>query len=200
VDTTLKNCRESAEVLVNHIVAAVHSHANGAEPSDDITLLAVRTTYINKNSQIGAPSRPPEAAVDLENRREELEKLVTWLESSAETLGFEPPLTMSLNLILEEWFINVVSYAYAEPGRHTIALRLWKQPDDVILQIEDDGAPFDPTAQAEPDTHLDLDKRKIGGLGIHFIRKNTSSMSYNRKDGRNILTLVKSLRSTPPPA
>jgi phosphoserine phosphatase RsbU/P len=200
LDTSVKFSRESAQNLVKRIVEAVYAHANGADQSDDITLLAVRTVNMNRNSPVEVPARQPDADIQLENKREELEKLVTWLEASAETLPLDPALTMSLNLILEEWFINVVSYAYLDKDSHKIAIRLWKQPDDLILQIEDDGQPFDPTAQAEPDTHLDLDKRKIGGLGIHFIRKNTSFMGYNRKDGRNILTLVKSLHQATPSA
>ena len=55
---------------------------------------------------------------------------------------------------------------------------------------QDDGRPFDPTAQALADTTAGIDQRKIGGLGIHFIRRTMAGMTYRRQGDRNILTLT----------
>ncbi|MFA5257481.1 MAG: ATP-binding protein, partial [Opitutales bacterium] len=90
-------------------------------------------------------------------------------------------------------FINVVSYAFTDDAPHRIELRLWKTDAQVLVQIEDDGQPFDPCAQASPDTGAGLEQRKIGGLGIHFIRKTMDVMHYCRKGTRNLLTIVKDL-------
>jgi phosphoserine phosphatase RsbU/P len=192
-ETGRKNITGTAKDIVYAIVKAVRDHANGEDQSDDITLLSVRTSNMNRNSRIQPPARKPDSVIELGNRREELEPLVTWLEATAEKHALEPAFVMSLNLILEEWFVNVVSYAYADKAAHTVPIRFWREQNSVVIQIEDDGQPFDPTAQAEPDTHMDLDKRQIGGLGIHFIRKNTRAMGYTRENGRNILTLIKDI-------
>jgi anti-sigma regulatory factor (Ser/Thr protein kinase) len=82
-------------------------------------------------------------------------------------------------------------------------VRLWRRPGRLCLEIEDDGRPFDPTVHAPPDTNAPLDQRKIGGLGIHFIRQTMDVMSYQRRDNHNVLTLVKVLSdadSSPQPA
>ena len=63
----------------------------------------------------------------------------------------------------------------------------------MILEIEDDGTPFDPTAQAAVDTTVPLELRKIGGLGIHFMRKTMDRFAYRRDRGHNIVTLAKAI-------
>lgn len=191
LSTKLKD--STAEKLVQEIVGNVHAHADGTDQSDDITVLAVRSMAKAQKNEAATPPRAPDSQIILANRKEELEKLVAWLETESEKLGIPTGVTMSLNLALEEWFVNIVSYAYADANEHSVPFRLWKEGSILTIQIEDDGQPFDPTAQAAPDTTLSIEQRKIGGLGIHFIRKTVNLLGYARLDGKNILTLVKNL-------
>ncbi len=175
--------------LVEKIVAAVHAHAAGAEQSDDITLLALRVAeYPDANA--AAPARAPDAELALPNRQDALPQLVAWIETRAEGSGWPLPVVVNLNLALEEWFVNIVSYAFADSAEHTIRFRLWCDGELLRLEIEDDGRPFDPTAHAPADTAAGLDERKVGGLGIHFIRRTMAGMAYRRVADRNILTLT----------
>lgn len=57
------------------------------------------------------------------------------------------------------------------------------------LVISDDGAPFDPTAQADPDVTLGPTERPIGGLGLFLVKKLAESVTYVREGDRNILTV-----------
>jgi anti-sigma regulatory factor (Ser/Thr protein kinase) len=194
--------RAATRVLIEAIVRAVHVHAAGTEQSDDITLLAVRVqTYPDAAGQ-AASSAAPLSRLTLANRRDELPRLAAWIEEQAGALSFSAPLAMSLNLALEEWVVNIISYAYADAAAHAIELRLWSEPGRLRIEIEDDGRPFDPTVHAAPDTDAPLEFRKIGGLGIHFIRKTVDEMRYHRRDNHNLLTLVKQLPAggTPPEA
>jgi len=59
--------------------------------------------------------------------------------------------------------------------------------------VEDDGKPFDPTQAPVVDTSLPLEKKPIGGLGIHLIRRAMDEMSYRRQANRNVLRMVKRL-------
>jgi anti-sigma regulatory factor (Ser/Thr protein kinase) len=61
------------------------------------------------------------------------------------------------------------------------------------LTLTDDGPPFDPFSQAAPDTTLSIEDRPIGGLGIHLVRKLMDEISYERRDGHNVVVLVKRL-------
>ena len=59
--------------------------------------------------------------------------------------------------------------------------------DRVTVTLTDDGTPFDPFSQPEPDTTLSVEERPIGGLGIHLVREMMDDVSYQRRDGHNVV-------------
>ena len=59
--------------------------------------------------------------------------------------------------------------------------------------IADEGVPFDPTQKEEADVTLGLEERPIGGLGIFLCKQIMDTVGYERREGRNILTLTKKL-------
>ena len=141
----------------------------------------------------GGATAPPKTTIRLRNHLDDLATLVAWLETDVAALDVPPSLVMTLNLVLEEWIVNVISYAYTDTLEHTIELRLWRTATELRIEIEDDGRPFDPTAQADVDTTLPIEQRKIGGLGIHFIRKTMDHFAYRRENGRNLVTVAKTI-------
>ena len=68
---------------------------------------------------------------------------------------------------------------------------LTHHPEGVRLILSDDGKPFDPLAQRDPDTTLSAAERDIGGLGILIVKKTMSPVTYRRRNGKNILTMGK---------
>ncbi len=179
----------SMQLLFEKFVAEVQTHAAGAEKSDDITLLALRVTrYPDAGSNEFA--RAPDSQLTLSNRRDELARLVAWVEAQGEQAAWPAPLVINLNLALEEWFVNVVSYAFTDTTEHGINFRIWNEGELLRIEVEDDGRPFDPTAQAIPDTAAGLEQRLVGGLGIHFIRRVMAGMTYRREGNLNVLTLT----------
>jgi serine/threonine-protein kinase RsbW len=63
----------------------------------------------------------------------------------------------------------------------------------LIVEIIDDGIPFDPTSLKKPDLTLPAEERPIGGLGIFLITKIMDSVNYTRNNNQNILTLIKNI-------
>ena len=201
-----RESRCGTRAFVEGLGRVVHAHAAGAPQSDDITALAVRhlatpaaadetAAAIDSAPQAGL-GPPPNATLELRNQLDELPRLAAWVEERGAALAVPQELWMKLNLVLEEWVVNVVSYAYTDAASHTISVRLWRYPDELRLEIEDDGRPFDPTAQAAADTSLPIEHRAIGGLGIHFIRQTVDAFAYRREHGRNVVTLTKKLAAT----
>ncbi len=191
-----------AKPLLEALGNDVRAHAAGAPQSDDITALAVRfreapaEAEASDDYQSAEPPREPDATLVLRNTLEDLPRLAEWCESLGVS-GLAPdPLRSSLNLALEEWVVNVISYAYTDEAEHVITIRLWRDQHELLCVIDDDGRPFDPTAQAEADTTLALEHRRIGGLGIHFIRNTMDRFTYRREDGRNIVSMAKRLCNT----
>jgi serine/threonine-protein kinase RsbW len=102
----------------------------------------------------------------------------------------------ALNVAVDEAVSNAINHGYAAGARGEIAVRLRRRPDGVVLEIEDDGAPFDPLQAPPPDLTLPLADRPIGGLGVHLIRNLMDEATYARVAGKNLLKLVKNVATT----
>ena len=61
----------------------------------------------------------------------------------------------------------------------------------MAITFEDTGIPYDPLAKEDPDITLSAAERQIGGLGIFMVKKSMDDMRYERRDDKNILTIVK---------
>ncbi len=131
--------------------------------------------------------------LELSNRLSELANIQEALEANAERLGVSTAMLMSLNLVVEEAFTNIVNYAYADQEQHTIAICINRNDQQLVITLTDDGQPYDPTQNADPDIELPAEKRQVGGLGIFLIRKIMDKVEYERKDNKNYLILTKNM-------
>ena len=111
----------------------------------------------------------------------------------AQTYALPDAVRRSLNVSLDELLANELSHGMA--GRDTGLLTVEAELDQerLTVTLTDDGPPFDPFRQAAPDTTLSVDDRPIGGLGIHLVRELMDEVSYERRDGHNVVVLVKHL-------
>ncbi|MBR1731800.1 MAG: ATP-binding protein, partial [Ruminococcus sp.] len=66
-------------------------------------------------------------------------------------------------------------------------------PLAVIITFIDNGKPFNPLAESDPDVTLSAEEREIGGLGIFLVKKTMDMIDYEYKEGQNILKIKKSL-------
>ena len=111
----------------------------------------------------------------------------------AETNALPGAVRRSLNVALDELLANELSHGMAgrDAGSVTIAMEL--DQERLTVTLTSDGPPFDPFGQAAPDTTLSVDERPIGGLGLHLVRQLMDEVSYERRDGQNVVALVKRL-------
>lgn len=111
-----------------------------------------------------------------------------FVEECADLFGLDAKKKFGLLLALEEAFVNICSYAY--PGSVGDAeISCEGDGDSFLLEIADNGSPFDVLSLPDPDTTSDIAERKIGGLGIHFIRTLSDSVTYYRENDQNVLRL-----------
>ena len=129
----------------------------------------------------------------LKNNLSELEMLEEKLDQFSKQLGLTKKCFCEINLVLEELFTNIISYGYTDEAEHWVMFTLSHDNGTIIMQIEDDGIPFNPTDKAEPDLECALEERKIGGLGIHLIKKMMDDVIHQRCEGKNIMTLKKQI-------
>jgi len=94
-----------------------------------------------------------------------------------------------LDLVMEEFVVNVIHYAYPEgqPGSIEVGYAL-EGPRRLLVQVIDSGRAFDPTTQNPPDLRLGFADRPIGGLGIFLAKRIARSIKANRVGNQNILS------------
>ncbi len=98
-----------------------------------------------------------------------------------------------IDIAIDELFGNIVHYAY-HPGSGSATVRVEvTERMEVVITFIDQGVPFDPLSAANPDVNLSTEERKTGGLGIYIVKKSMDEISYEYKDGSNILRIRKNL-------
>ena len=123
----------------------------------------------------------------------ELPVLARKTEDLAQEWELPVSLTMNISLVLEEAFSNIIYYAFNDDGVHKIRITISLRNDKLTVRIKDDGIPFDPTAQRQPDITLPAVERPVGGLGIFLISKIMDTVYYSREKNLNVLTLTKQI-------
>ena len=123
---------------------------------------------------------------------ENLQQVIDFATEQLENRDCPMKTSMQLELVIEEIFVNIASYAYhPEIGPATFCMEFEENPAAVIMTFIDGGKPYNPLEKKDPDTSLDIDERDIGGLGIFLVKKNVDEISYEYTDGKNILHMKK---------
>ena len=131
-------------------------------------------------------------SLDLSDQSDELTRLAAAIEELAEAEDWPADLAFQINLCLDELATNVVNYAHADDGTREIRITLASEPDLITIEVMDNGPAFDPLHDApQPDLEASLEDRRIGGLGIHFVRTLMDEVRYRREQDRNHLTMIK---------
>ena len=109
-----------------------------------------------------------------------------------EAYGVPDDALTDLRIALDEIVTNILKYA---EGAHEISIRCQVRNECLETTIEDDGVAFDPLKAPVPDVSASLAKRRVGGLGVHFVKQLMSFVDYEREGGRNRLTLRQALET-----
>jgi anti-sigma regulatory factor (Ser/Thr protein kinase) len=128
------------------------------------------------------------------NSLSELEHLAGWLEMLGEEWQLPSKVVFNLNLVLEELVTNIIFYGYCDDESHQIQIDFGLENEVIEVIIGDDGIEFNPfLLDAPDDLNKPIEERKIGGLGIHFVKQLMDKYDYQRNNNRNKIILVKHL-------
>ena len=131
-------------------------------------------------------------SLSMQSSIDELSRVAGEVEEFARAQQWPAALEYQIKLAIEEIAINVVNHGHDGERRAEAGIEIESAPDSVVVEISDNGRPFDPLTEApEPDLDLAIEDRPIGGLGVHLVRTMMDETRYRREDGRNHLTLVK---------
>ena len=130
--------------------------------------------------------------ITVEAKLENLSAVTDFVIGELENRDCPMKVVMQMELVIEELFVNVASYAYKEnTGEVTVCRSFDEDKPAVNLIFADSGTPYNPLEHKDPDTTLDAEDREIGGLGIFLVKKNVDEISYKYENGQNILTVKK---------
>ena len=125
---------------------------------------------------------------------ENIETVTDFVNEQLESLDCPMKAQMQIDIAIDELFGNIAHYAYnPEVGSATVRVEVIEDPLAVTITFIDNGVPYDPLAKADPDTTLSAEEREIGGLGIYMVKKSMDDITYEYKDGQNILAIKKNL-------
>ena len=176
----------SPEELLKNVRSDIDVFVGEADQFDDITMLGF--------SYFGAPepALPDEITIDAED--ENLDDVLAFIDAHLEKLGCDAITQRHIDVAAEELFVNISHYAY-QPEKGQAAIRFEKEDDPLraVITFIDSGIPYDPLSRPDPDLTLPAEKRPIGGLGIFMMKNYADKIDYERKDGKNILTIEKNL-------
>ena len=177
---------ESYAALLQGLREDIASFANGADQSDDITMLIMEY----KGSEDPAKTRTNEKVFPADKAA--LTEALSFVEDELNATDCPMKLIMSTVVAVEEIFVNIAQYAYkGTKGDVKITLSFDENKRSMTMVFRDSGVPFDPLAKPDPDVTLSAEEREIGGLGIFMVKKTMTDVRYEYKDGENVLTLIR---------
>lgn len=131
----------------------------------------------------------------ISNKSEELERLRIFIEELGRDWSLQASLVFELNLILEEYIMNLVNYGYHDTDKHEISIEMIKEEAQLKIIVIDDAGPFN-IMETPENKEIDkpVEERRIGGLGIHFIKSLTDHLEYVSDGVTNRLVIAKKLK------
>ena len=131
----------------------------------------------------------------LEAKKENLDEALDFVHQALDESQCSPESLMQLDLAVEELFVNIAQYAYCpKSGTVKILTEFHPELSEITITFIDKGIPYNPLSKKDPDMTLAVDKRPIGGLGIYIAKKIMDRLSYQYKDGQNIMQISKKFK------
>lgn len=125
---------------------------------------------------------------------ENIAVVTDFVNEQLEALDCPMKAQVQIDIAIDELFSNIARYAYnPDVGDATVRVEVIEEPLAVKITFIDNGVSYDPLAKEDPDTTLSADERQIGGLGVYMVKKSMDDVSYEYKDGQNILSIKKNL-------
>ncbi len=126
----------------------------------------------------------------------ELYRIREFVICQAEDFGFSCDEASQIGLAVDEACTNIIKHSFKLDKSKKFCVQVETNANFFIVNISDNGKPFDPMTIPEVDMKEYIKHYKRGGLGIHIIRNVMDDVKYypsNDKNVMNLLTLKKSL-------
>lgn len=141
-----------------------------------------------------SPSPRHKASLAINNTIAEMQKVADFVDQFGAAHGIPTGVTNDVNLCLDELLNNTISYGYDDRQSHNIVVNLLLTGGQLAAEVQDDGKPFDLRKAAPVAPGGTLQSRKVGGLGVHFVKALMDDVAYMRAGRHNVVRITKKLQ------
>ncbi len=171
----------STKEILETVHKDVDLFVGDAPQFDDLTMMCIE--YIGSDKET--------LVVDAEN--DNLHIVMDFVDSFLEKNSCPMNTQMKIDLSVEEIYVNIANYAYGG-GKGDAQISIENNDGNVKIVFSDSGTPYNPLEKPDPDTTLSSEERQIGGLGVFLVKKNMDDVTYEHKNGKNVLTMIKNIK------
>lgn len=183
-----KTVEEAGELPPKELLDVLWTEVDGfrvEEPQfDDITMLAICWRGQGFEEKSGIPVM------------QNMQEFMNFVETVLHDGGVPVKTAVKIQVTVDEVFSNICYYSGATEV--TVGIRIdekekngKKAGQEITVYFEDDGVPFNPLDQSDPDISEMLGRRREGGLGIYLVKKRMDRVEYEYINDRNRLTIYK---------
>ena len=131
-----------------------------------------------------------ERKLTLTSNLDDVVQIAGFVEEFVETASLPPQFDFKLNLILDELVSNTINHGFAGSKSGVIEVGLNATIREISISLRDNAPAFNPFRDvAEPDLEIGIDDRVPGGLGVHLVREQIDRFTYQRENGKNLITM-----------
>jgi serine phosphatase RsbU (regulator of sigma subunit)/two-component sensor histidine kinase len=170
----------SAFSAVKNLEIDVLSYIGSYNQFDDITLVALRMVSTDEDTCHNMSIK-----ADMKN----LHHFRSFIEEACRKSNLPDDNVETMKLAVDEVCSNLILHGYKgiPPGNISMALKVLN--NELLLEVEDTGHPFDPATLEPPNLEGSIDDREIGGLGVFFVKEMMDDLKYETSAGINRLSL-----------
>lgn len=173
-----QSAEADCETLLHAMQADIDAFVAEAPQFDDITMLSL---------ELMSKSEFAMKKIKLPPTLEAIDQVTNFVEQELGRAGVPTQVIMQMNIAVDEICSNIARYSDASDS----TVGVCAANGLVTLRFSDNGMPYDPTKQSDPDITLPAEERELGGLGIYMVKKSMDNVAYQYHDGFNLLTLTK---------
>ncbi|MBO4915586.1 MAG: ATP-binding protein [Oscillospiraceae bacterium] len=130
-------------------------------------------------------------SLTLAAKDDNLDRVLAFVDEQLKKMNCPTKTQAQIDIAVEELFVNIAHYAY-DTGTGNATIQLEPENDNALtITFIDSGVPYDPLKKPDPDITLSAEERQIGGLGIYMVKKSMDDISYEYRDGQNVLKIKK---------
>jgi serine/threonine-protein kinase RsbW len=128
--------------------------------------------------------------LDVGSRFENIELVQVVLRDSLERLGVDEDTRHWVDVAVREAVANAIKHGNAQDPGKQVHVDLFREGDEVVIRVEDEGIGFDPVQLRDPLAPENL--LKPNGRGIFYMKSFMDDIHYGpRPGGGTIVTLRK---------